>query len=286
MASAAPNREYWNNIQLEGEAHASNLWRRHSDRVNGSLVERWISGAASGRVLKTDLYDEAVGDGLGRYLAALGSVVVGIDVSMPAQVLAQRRHPELITVTADVRKLPFAAGSFNAIISNSTLDHFSSENDIAGALVELARVLRPGGRLVITLDNPANPVLWLRSRLPHSWLFRAGLVPYFVGATLSRSRLAVLLRQANLDVIEETAILHCPRILAIPAAGWFSRRSDTLRRTFSRWLERFETLERFGTRYRTGHFVAALASKPEAAEVVPELIAAGCEASQVERSAR
>ena len=37
------------------------LWRRHSDAVNWGLLERWLPPRLE-RVLKTDLFDEAVGD--------------------------------------------------------------------------------------------------------------------------------------------------------------------------------------------------------------------------------
>ncbi len=39
-------------------------WRRHSDRINAALISRWLPCKTDGRLLKTDLFDEAVGDGL------------------------------------------------------------------------------------------------------------------------------------------------------------------------------------------------------------------------------
>jgi SAM-dependent methyltransferase len=262
LPAASPQQSEWTDFLEDGATHASGLWRRHADRVNGALIARWLPRNLPGRVLKTDLYDEAMGDGLCSQLAQPGSEVVGIDVSTPVVESARRRHPRLTVLTADVRRLPFASGTFDAILSNSTLDHFPSEGDLAAALGELARVLRPGGRLVVTLDNPSNPVIALRGLLPQSCLRRGGLIPYYMGATVSQRRLRALLSRLGLDVLNETAILHCPRIFAIPVSRWFSRRGDAMQRRFLHALERFETLGRCGSRYWTGHFVAAMAAKP------------------------
>jgi SAM-dependent methyltransferase len=49
-------------------------------------------------------------------------------------------------VPADAARLPFGTESYNAIVSLDTFEHI---DDIRGALMECARVLRPGGRLYI-----------------------------------------------------------------------------------------------------------------------------------------
>jgi hypothetical protein len=43
----------------------------------------------------------------------------------------------------DVRRLPCADAAFDAVISHSTPDHLSSAKELAGTLVDVARVLRP-----------------------------------------------------------------------------------------------------------------------------------------------
>jgi len=80
---------------------------------------------------------------------------------------------------ADVRQLDFGDNSIELIISNSTLDHFQQAEDIDRSLAELARVLVPGGLLLVTMDNPLNPVIALRNRLPKSLLGRTALAPVF-----------------------------------------------------------------------------------------------------------
>lgn len=53
-------------------------------------------------------------------------------------------------VLADMRKLPFEAGSFDAIISSYAVDHLNREG-IDQALGEAARVLKPGGDFLLVL---------------------------------------------------------------------------------------------------------------------------------------
>jgi len=55
---------------------------------------------------------------------------------------------------ADARKLPFEEASFDRITAISTIEHIPEGDDLA--MAELARVLRPGGRLVVTV--PFNPL--------------------------------------------------------------------------------------------------------------------------------
>jgi len=238
------------------------LWRRHSDAVNTALLSRWLGPNVGGRVLKTDLFDEAFGEGLLPVLSQCGRTVVGVDISEPVREEAARRHPALNAVAADVRDLPFEDDSFDAVVSLSTLDHFEDCSDILVALRELARVLRPGGTLVLTLDNPGNPAVWLRNALPLGWLRRTGIVPYFVGATMGRRRLGRAVRDAGLDVLDTTAVLHCRRVFAVRAARRVARGGDEEQADrLLRRLMRHERKERWVTRYLTGYFVAVHARK-------------------------
>ena len=123
-------------------------------------------------------------------------------------------------------------------------------------------MLRPGGQLLLTLDNPANPVVALRGVLPFRLLNRLGLVPYYVGATLGPRRLGRILSQVGLDVGEITAVMHCPRVLAVAMAGLLEKRASAkTQRCFLRLLIAFEHLASWPTRFLTGHFVAVRASK-------------------------
>ena len=52
--------------------------------------------------------------------------------------------------TADMRKLPFEAASFDAIVSSYAVDHLNRDG-IKQALAEAARVVKPGGDFLLTL---------------------------------------------------------------------------------------------------------------------------------------
>jgi ubiquinone/menaquinone biosynthesis C-methylase UbiE len=262
---AVEELEYWDSVgatwwKLDDQA----LWRGHSDAVNLSLLERWLSKARVRRLLKTDVFDEAFGKGLYPMLALKARHVINMDISMSILEQARIRYPKLQGVKADVRCLPYADRAFDIVVSNSTLDHFTSRDQIFESLRELNRALAPNGQLVITMDNLANPAVWLRNALPFRWLNALGVLPYYVGATCGPRRLRRYLKKAGFEIIETTAILHCPRVLAVALARYLNRGGDKqTQRSFLRFISGFEWLERWPTRYLTGYFVAVLAAKRE-----------------------
>ena len=69
--------------------------------------------------------------------------VVAVDLSPRMAALAGARG--LPALNADIACLPFPDGSFDAVLANRVLYHLP---DLDAGLAELARVLRPGGRLV------------------------------------------------------------------------------------------------------------------------------------------
>ncbi|MEE9384251.1 MAG: class I SAM-dependent methyltransferase [Nannocystaceae bacterium] len=237
------------------------LWRRHCDAVHVDLLSRWLPKRL-GSVLKTDLFDEASGEGLTPWLCARAESVTGVDLSKKVIDLARGRHAGLVTVLADVRELPFPAESFDVVVSNSTLDHFDEAADVDVALGELQRVLRPGGVLVLTLDNLDNPVVWIRNLLPPSLLRRAGLIPYHVGPTLGPVATASHLAAKGFEIGELCAVSHCPRLPAIAMASCFDRWGGRLaQQRFLRGLMAWERLSAWPTWQRTGYYVAARARK-------------------------
>lgn len=214
------------------------------------------------RALKTDLFDEAVGEGLVPLLAERSREVHGVDISPRVADAARTRHPRLQARVADVRELEYPDEHFDLVLSNSTLDHFPAREDIARSLVEIHRVLRPGGRLLITLDNLANPVIALRGILPFSILKRLGLSPFFVGATLTPGRLREALRSAGFEVEAETVVMHVPRVIAVAVCNALEpRSSDARQEMFLSALRRAERLSRWPSRSLTGYYAAALATK-------------------------
>ena len=119
--------EYWDEVAEDWDRRGYlGAWRMVSDAVNRDLIERWLPPAPDGRVLKTDLFDELVGRGLVETLSGSFAEVSGIDVSATLVDVVSKRHPELDARVADIRELPFEGSTFDAVVSNSTLDFFSS----------------------------------------------------------------------------------------------------------------------------------------------------------------
>lgn len=245
-----------------GLSHPHSLWRTYCDMAHTALLERWLPRERVDRILKTDLFDEVVTEGLYPVLARHAHSVFGMDLATSAATQARTRHPALGALAADARKLPFADGSFDAIVSNSTLDHFSSLDDLAVALDELHRITRPGGTLVLTLDNLANPVVLIRSVLPQEPLRRIGLLPYFVGATCGPARLRELVAAAGFAVQDVESFMHCPRALAVAAARVVGKYgSASAKRRFLRHVASYDRLAAWPTRHLTSYFTAVRAVK-------------------------
>lgn len=89
-------------------------------------------------------------------LAELGPVVVAADLSFGMLKQGQLQYPELDFVNADALRLPFGDGTFDAVTISYGLRNV--ENTL-GALKEMLRVTKPGGRVVVNeFSTPSNPV--------------------------------------------------------------------------------------------------------------------------------
>ena len=87
-------------------------------------------------------------------LARSGAFSVGADLSLGMLHVGKATRPEVPLLAADALALPFADGAFDAVTISFALRNVV---DVAAALRELARVTRPGGRLVVCeFSHPTN----------------------------------------------------------------------------------------------------------------------------------
>jgi demethylmenaquinone methyltransferase / 2-methoxy-6-polyprenyl-1,4-benzoquinol methylase len=107
--------------------------------------------------------DVATGTGdLAIELARRGAEVTGLDFSEPMLELARGKAPGLDWTQADALELPFGDGAFDAVTVGFGARNFA---DLDRGLREMARVTRPGGRVVVLeITTPQKP--------PLSWFFR------------------------------------------------------------------------------------------------------------------
>jgi SAM-dependent methyltransferase len=93
---------------------------------------------------------------VGAAVAALdGAVVRGIDLSTAMAVLAGRRLGG--AAAGDLRALPVASGSVAGVVAFYSLIHLR-RSEQAAAWSEIARVLRPGGRTLVTAHEGEGTV--------------------------------------------------------------------------------------------------------------------------------
>ncbi len=94
-----------------------------------------------------------------------GFNVIGMDYAFNALQKSRQYDPTLRLQAGDVHALPYASGSLAGYLSFGVLEHF--EHGMGPALQEAARVLRPGGILVLTIPYPNvihRLIQWRRSR--------------------------------------------------------------------------------------------------------------------------
>jgi SAM-dependent methyltransferase len=255
---------YWDTVGKDWQSNNPQaLWRAHSDAVYSALFGAWLPTGPVSCVLKTDLFDEACSAGLVPLLTTRAHHAVGIDLSVVTTRSARGRHPGLTASQCDVRWLPFRDGAFDVVVSNSTLDHFASLSDLVDGLVQLHRVLRAGGELLLSLDNLANPAIAVRNALPRQLMRRLRLfVPYDVGVTCGPKLLRRILIDVGFDVVDIKAVMHHPSLIAVAVACLLQRHASCeIQERYLGLLRSLERLSEWPTRFVTGHYVAVRARK-------------------------
>jgi demethylmenaquinone methyltransferase / 2-methoxy-6-polyprenyl-1,4-benzoquinol methylase len=140
------------------------------DRMNSVMTagmhHRWRERAADlARVGPGDTaLDVATGTGdLAVELARRGVSVTGLDFSEGMLAIAREKAPSVRFEQGDALALPYADGEFDAATVGFGARNFS---DLRSGLAEMARVTRPGGRVVVLeITTPQRPPLSLFFRL-------------------------------------------------------------------------------------------------------------------------
>jgi len=105
----------------------------------------------------TAVLDVGIGTGaLAALLAERGAVVSGVDPSAEMLAVCRQRHPAFTVKVGDFNSIPFAADSFDAVVSSFAF-HEVPPAHRPSACAELARVLTPGGALCLLDIMFASP---------------------------------------------------------------------------------------------------------------------------------
>ena len=137
-------------LALTGErtvpgVEVENYWyRRHEAAYAWVAATQTVRGAA--------VVEAGSGEGYGAALlaAAGAAVVVGLDLDHPTLVHAARRYPQVAAVRANLVALPVATATADLVVSSQVVEHLWDQDAF---VAECARVLRPGGSLVVTTPN-------------------------------------------------------------------------------------------------------------------------------------
>ncbi len=114
--------------------------QRVLDLAGPKLLACWLAEHTEAEVVATDLWETEI--------ARWRTLVAAVDPT-------GRRFSRLQLEAADGTQLPYPDASFDAAVSISVIEHIPDDGDTA-AIRELARVLRPGGTLVLTFPYGAE----------------------------------------------------------------------------------------------------------------------------------
>jgi ubiquinone/menaquinone biosynthesis C-methylase UbiE len=140
----ADNGRYYDEFADRYDDERHRPYHRMLDDLELELVQRYGRGG--------DLLEVGCGTGLLLERAArLGRSAIGVDLS--AGMLARARARALTVVRGSATALPLASASRDLVYCFKVLAHVE---DVAGALAEMARVVRPGGWVLAEFYNPRS----------------------------------------------------------------------------------------------------------------------------------
>ncbi|AKJ15452.1 methyltransferase [Streptomyces incarnatus] len=161
----------------------------YSAESEHSLVNAYYARPAmlalAGDVAGRRILDAGCGSGpLSAALRDRGAVVTGIDASAGMLALARRRlGADAALHLVDLKdRLPFADGTFDDVVASLVLHYL---RDWGPTLAEIRRVLRPGGRLIASVDHPVvaytirdpRPDYFATTSYAFDWTFNGQTVP-------------------------------------------------------------------------------------------------------------
>jgi ubiquinone/menaquinone biosynthesis C-methylase UbiE len=120
--------------------------------ITSQAIDALLDAAHVGRASRVLDVGTGAGDAA-RHAVARGAEATGVDVAAAMVEIAVRRTPTATFVQAAATDLPFADGSFDAVVGNNVIQHIGEPGRAA---CELKRVLAPGGRIALSSWDAAE----------------------------------------------------------------------------------------------------------------------------------
>jgi len=150
---AAGGNQGFMNLGFVDDSHRPGSTARRQRRL-AELVLAAISPDTGQVLLDVGCGKGGMANLIGRL--APGACVIGVNIDRHQLAIARRRPvPRVGFTTGDAERLPLATGTFDTVYAVEVLSHIGDKKALCG---ELARVLRPGGRLVLAVITLTRPI--------------------------------------------------------------------------------------------------------------------------------
>ncbi len=252
-------RERWDGVArtMPDIFHTSST--QYYRRREIALLQRSFGPLKGKRVLKLDLWNEAVNTRILNWMKSQGAEAFGLDFSSVVTSRALQNSGEtegpLHLVQSDIRHIPFATNSFDFVYTMGTIEHIDEYQD---AVDEVHRVLKVGGKTIIGVPHKWN--IFLRPLLVNA-LDLFGKYPYSPEKSFSYGELRRVVEKCGLRVRNRTGIMAFPGILRM-AELFLYKRKIPLYRLVRPILWPFDRLEsRWEWPGLFGYLIALVAEK-------------------------
>jgi SAM-dependent methyltransferase len=116
---------------------------------NWSWIDKFMNNIPKGSLI----YD--IGCGNGRNMQYIDHKFIGIDNCI--EFIKMCRNKQLNTIYANMNNIPLSSQSTNYIICIATFHHLQSYKNRLNALLEMKRLLKPGGKILLSVWSKVQP---------------------------------------------------------------------------------------------------------------------------------
>jgi len=229
------------------------------------LINSFFGPLKDKKVLKLDLWNEAVNTRILNWMASEGADVYGFDISSitvrRAYINAQTDGDLLNVIQSDIRSFPYESNVFDFVYTMGTIEHIVEYDQ---TLREVSRVLKVGGKAIVGVPNKLD--VFLRPLIVKG-LDIFALYPYSPEKSFRWSELRQVVDESDLKVIGRSGILFMPGLLRMMDL-FLVHRGINLFLLFSFLLSPFEYIEKNNHWVHfLGYLLVALAEKPSLEEI-------------------